>query len=369
VEKQKIIGKEGCPEDDLVAFDYRKFGGWGYARLDPGTHFAGIATPKVNPYTRIRRDSVARYIKAKLKAGPKYGMRIAVLASTEPTQSIYIPEKYKAELLEEKTGKFVKATYLDWCNEEAVDWESKNLKRRLSAYKGLPSYALVHESIGRANFQPNFSAHALESFRKFIGDPNALFPAGIKTDRTTTDADDELKEKYRQWRLGYYRGGKLMLGILKPTFEALKGGRFKGIGYFGGTWENDDGAISYLAEAPEVVFLCAENVRNKDQCEFRSWRETARKYPKRIELLPHSYPMLVNKSTDGFIKWFEELALLPEIDGVILGGGGRVPVKLFEALAAKHFGKGRMSEKEAEDIIKTLKEKGIFFLEEKNEVK
>ena len=83
----------------------------------------------------------------------------------------------------------------------------------------------------------------------------------------------------------------------------------------------------------------------------------------RIVLLPHSYPMLITSSTDRFIEWFEDVGLHPEVDGLLLGGGGLEPKALFDALAAKHFGRGRMTIEEAERHIKIAKERGVFFLD------
>lgn len=366
VDSRKLIGREGCPTDDFRAFDSRDTMDWGYLCsyfVKPGTKFAGKAFPKRNPYSCVRRDQVDRHMQDALRIAHKYGMRVALMIDGETTPSSYIPDQYKGEVLDPETGHFVKAGFLDWASEEAAAWEGRNIEQRLRAFRGIPVYAVIHEGTGSAQSN-NMSLAALASFRKFVGDAKAKFPVpptSPETDRTTNRFDERLVQKYIEWKLGYYRGRTFMLGVLKPAYRALKGGHFRGVGYFGGVSDGGAHFVPYLADAPEVAILCPENVDSRRQAIFQVWREAARKHADRIHLLCHSYPMRINTRADRFIEWFEDVGLSPEVDGLLLGGGGKIPQKLFLALACKHFGRGRMSVKEAETIIATCREKGIFY--------
>jgi len=368
VDIRKHIGYEGCPDNnEFEAFDLRDGCDWGYlmSYIKVGNKSAGSAYPKRNPFTSIREDMVEREKKDALKTAYKYGMRIAFDINEDITPGNYIPDKYKGEILNPETGKFVKADFRIWANPEAVSWEGENIKERVRAYKGLPEYLMLHEGIGEEP-SDNMSRYALESFRKFASDPNAKFPViptSPETERTTNKPTEELIKIYTEWKLGYYRGELFMLGIFNAACEALKGGNFKGGCYFGSVEDGGAYFVPYIAKSPNVVLLCPENVRNSKQGIFQLWLDAAKKYPDRLKLMPHSYPMLVTASTETFIEWFEDIGLLPEVKGLILGGGGLVPKVLFEALAAKHYGKSRMSQEEADKVIDTLKKNGIFYLD------
>jgi hypothetical protein len=368
VDKRRHIGYEGTPEhNEFEAFDTRYSRDWGYlmSYIKTGNKFAGRAYPKRNAFTRIIEDMSERQKKDALRMAHKYGMRIAFDINEDLTPGSYIPEKYKAEILNADSGKFIKTDYLDWANPEAVAWEAENIKNRVKAYKGLPTYLMIHEGIGDRQ-SGNVSKAALESFRKFSGNPNAKFPVPPtfpETERTTNKPDEELIKKYIEWKLGYYRGNIFMKNIFEAASKALKGGNYKGGCYFGAVSDGGAYFVPYIAESEDVALLCPENVRSSSQGIFQVWRKAAQKYPERLKLMPHSYPMLVTADTDTFIKWFEDVGLLPEVKGLILGGGGLAPKALFEALAAKYYGKSRLSVEEADAIIKTLKEKGIFYLD------
>lgn len=368
VDKRRHIGYEGTPEiNEFEAFDTRDSRDWGYlmSYIKTGNKFAGRAYPKRNAFSRIIEDMSERQKKDALRMAHKYGMRIAFDINEDLTPATYIPEQYKGETLDANTGKFVKADYLDWANPDAVAWEAENIKKRVKAYKGLPTYLMIHEGVGERQ-SGNMSKAALESFRKFAGNPSAKFPvppAFPETERTTNKPDEELIKKYIEWKLGYYRGKLFMNNIFKAAGEALKGGNFLGGCYFGAVGDGGAYFVPYIAESEYTALLCPECVRSSSQGIFQVWRKAAQKYPQRLKLMPHSYPMLVTADTDTFIKWFEDVGLLPEVKGLILGGGGLAPKSLFEALAAKHYGKSRLSVEEADAIIKTLKEKGIFYLD------
>jgi len=373
-QRRKIIGFEGLSGSEFSLFSNREVQEWGYMCLNReyGVRQGGKAFPKRNICTRIKRDLVERGHKDTLRMAKKYGMEAAFLVRWERTSPWYIPDKYKAEVLDPETGRFVKAPYLDWANDGAAEWEAENIRRRFLPYRGLPAYALNQEGGGRRDCN-NMSLDALESFREFVGDPEARFPVPPsypETPRTSNKVKDimRLLPTYKKWKTGYYRGHIFMLRSLKPVYEALKGGDFKGVGYFG---LGGRGArfIPYMADEPEVALLGPENVRESDESTFRPWRECAGKYPDRIVLLPHSAPLLMNSSAERFVEWFTDFGLLPEVDGVVIGGGGKIPMELWKALAAKYFGKGRMGVEEADEVIAIFLEKGIFYYEEESEVK
>lgn len=368
VDKRKHIGMEGCPSREFDSFKQKNSRDWGYLTsyfVKPGTKFSGKSFPKRNPYTRIRRDMVSRFMNDSLRIAHKYGMRVSLDINGELTPANYIPDIYKGEILDPETGKFIKADFLDWTNPEAAKWEAENIKRRVRAFKGSPTYCQIHEGIGEHQSN-NMSMSALKSFREFAKDPNIKFPViptSPKTERTTNKPDEDLLKKYTEWKLGYFRGKIFMLTILKAAYEALQGGNFIGTGYFGHVSDGGAYFVPYLAEAKETALLCPENVSNSKQGIFQGWLDAVRKSKGRIRLMPHSYPMLINGSTDRFIEWFEDVGLQPEVKGLIIGGGGLVPKNLYEALCAKHFGRGRMSVREAEGVIYTLKDKGIFYFD------
>jgi len=232
-----------------------------------------------------------------------------------------------------------------------------------------PAFLQVHEGWHQAQ-RNNMSVHALKSFREFVGDSKARFPvppSWPETGRTTNRPEEIMKwlPAFREWKLGCYWGKHMMQNLMGAGYEVLKDNpHFKGIGYFGGAGEAGAFFVPYLAVSKECAMLCPENVGGSDKGKFPIWREAARKDPERIKLLPHSYPMLVNATAEMFIDWFEDLASLPEVDGILLGGGGKVPVQLFRALAARHFGKGRMTEEEADEIIQNCRKKGTCYPDE-----
>jgi len=367
VDQRKMIGCEGAPGGDFSAFSMRPQIDWGYhvSYYVRGAKFGSKAVPRRNPFTRIRRDTIDRYHRDALRVQYKYGMRISLDINGKVTQPSCIPDKYKGEELDPNTGRFVKARYLDWANAKAAAWEGENIKRRVAAYRGMPSFVQIHEGIGIRE-SLNMSSSALASFREFVGDANARFPVPPsypETSRTTNKEKDVLRilPAYREWRLGYYRGAKFMLGILRPAHEALKGGNFRGAGYFGGARDGGAKFIPYLAKAPEIVLLCAENVAKPDDLHFRIWRDAVKKEAGRIALMAHSSPAYFDATAEWHIGWFTELGLLPEVKGLIHGGGGRVPYGLFAALAAKHFGRGRMTQVEADRAVDIYREKGAFY--------
>jgi len=369
VNKRKWIGGEGCPGTDTAAFDARPIRDWGYLSDHPKSiHGGRKAYPRRNPCTRLRYDLFVRGRKDLCRIARKYGIHSSLDIGSSGYSPRYVPEKYHAEVLDRETGEFVKAGYLDWANPELAAWMKERVGRDLAGYAGedAPDFLQVHEGWGQ-RWLGNMSEHALKNFREFAGDPKALFPVPSswpETERTTNKPEEIMKwfPAYQEWK-HFYRG-LIMARHMRAGYEILKGSpHFKGIGYFGG----DMGGISYLAEAPETALVCEENVGmsilpSKDKA-FEGIRRPARKYADRLTLLVHSHQFFVNTSTERFIEWFVDLASLPEVDGILLGGGGKTPVSLFKAMAARHFGKGRMSEEEADRIIETCKEKGIWHFE------
>lgn len=372
VNKRKWIGEEGSPDNDFSAFDSRPNRDWGYlmsirgfGKKAPGRNF-----PLRNEFNRISRDQAVREKKDTLRIVYKYGMRIALDIGDQTSTGNVIPEQYKAEDLDPETKKFVKTEYLDWANPEAAAWERENLKRRLTPFRGAVTYVIVHEGWGVIQSN-NKSLYALKNFRDFVNDQNAKFPVvptSPNTDRTTNKPSPELIEKYKLWKLGYFRGKVIMLGHLGGAYEAFQGsGHFKGVGYFGHVSDNGGYFVPYLGQSEKVALLCPEIVIKSTQASFQPWLEASRNSNGRIVLLPHSYPMLITHSTERFIEWFEDIGLRPEVRGLLLGGGGLVPKSLFDALAAKHFGRGRMTIEEADRRISIAKDKGIFHLDNYSE--
>jgi hypothetical protein len=148
----------------------------------------------------------------------------------QPEDLMKHPE-YQSQVFNPTTGEFVTLTnYLDWTNDEAVEYMLKHLENILKKIKGIDYYDLGHEIrfgwYRRGNLDnndtsevmvkyreklkgctgwnliPAFSEAGLKNYRKYLNDPNALFPSitgSVKTDRTFITDNPEDWKKWKDW--------------------------------------------------------------------------------------------------------------------------------------------------------------------------
>jgi len=363
-------------------YEERKIGGgWGYFVINVYGGSRGYGTACQDPFL----DRYARPVRMKPRrswfaAGMRYDMKMTGIYWYGLIDMYECPSAYIGEFFDPKTGKTYEAGVIDKTNSKAMEWCVEEYRRVLLPFRGSGIAFATSGEMGTKVYlgydepaNPLWSRAALQSYRKFVGNPQAKLPAYDKNDKIpgwmTHDVPDETWKQYERWvkrvfvnpRLAMYKGAGQALGFgIDPWY---KGGSF-----FAGTHHGYVACdLEAVASAPGFGIFVCEYPWEWDK-ETRLWYDLARKYGKEFYLLQMSTPSGGRKAHvtfggcdttqyGGVIDCFKRWGADPDSEGLIMCGNTTQKGELWQALAAKYFGKGPMSEAEASAVIKEIENK------------
>jgi len=317
---------------------------------------------------------------APLRLRPKLGWlaaarRYGVLSGLFVYQRAWInpascPREFAAERLDPETGAFHKYGF-DFTNPEAVAWRREQCRKLFLPFKGRGTVPFVQCSevgnrLAVGYEHPYWSEAALASFRKWVKDPDAKFPTDpsvAETARTANRVAEERWQAYFKWHrwvktnenLAMYEGARDALGA-DPYYRG--GVLFCAAGLGVALKRGVD--LERVAASPAVAMLVCEypGSWDGDYEPAKPWHDAARAHAKRFIVLHHDQRASTREAcvTDqDVIRVFKKWGVDIDTDGLIMCGYPLAPGprrRLWEALAAKYYGKGRMSVAEADAVIR-----------------
>jgi len=202
-----------------------------------------------DPYVRAKTKNDIDNWQRVVDLCKKYGQDFAY-----ETEGDYVPDlvvhhaEYVAEYFNRKTGVFEKAygirnkgsrlkrPVLDVMNEEAVKHITAHWTELLSYFRCLPYVELAEVEYRHVKPVDRcfYSKGALASYRKYVGDPEALFPGrpdDAETDRSDNGATEKDWENFYNWQIDKFTEGRVM-ALTEAAWRAFKGKPFyKGLSF------------------------------------------------------------------------------------------------------------------------------------------
>ncbi|MGC9319545.1 MAG: hypothetical protein ACP5KN_16055 [Armatimonadota bacterium] len=253
-------------------------------------------------YLQAREDEQAReYLDGKIRliqrwvdACRRAGLEAALSVNWSPPvanpKELRDRPELQAERFEPETGEFVKVEEaFDWGNAEAAELAADALRDIAGRITGL-TYQWFDEPTYRLHTwhqAPFFSEACLEDYRRFTGDPAALFPAkpyAVATGRTDNGATREDWDSWRRWVASVYT--RMIRGWVEAVEQANAAiPDYKGAIWFQHHqwWGPDYGIdLDRIFAIPGITWVVCEYCTNAEDPNLKAFRHYAIRHGKRL---------------------------------------------------------------------------------------
>jgi len=343
-------------------------GDWGYFKLHVYGGSRTCGTSYQDPFLNLHARRVRMNPKRQwLQAGLRYDLNMTGIYHPN-VDLLQCPTEYIGELYDPETGRTFKCGTIDKTNPDAIKWLSEQFRRLLLPYRGSGVAFVTTGEMGTRVYlgydekrNPLWSRAALQSYREFVGDPEALLPAFDKKDKLgpgmTHDVTDEKWQQYEQWAkrmfvgdfLAIYKGASKALGLGKDPY-------FRGGAFFAGAGHGHTACdLEAVAACPYFgIFVC--EYPNDWEPHAIHWYNAARQHGRTFIILHSQFRgWTYGEVIEKFKKWSVD----GDTDGLIICGlqTRGLSGRLWRALNARYHGKGPMSEMDADAVIRDVENK------------